>query len=288
MQNLLDENLESMASNVTVLAFRDANANGIIDASDLLVDQFVTGADGNYYFDLVPDDYIIALDSDSLGERSALNDSLSKAGIMKGYQTQWTVSKEHFQVWDYDANLDVPIDPQTGAPVPFLDGSNLPVEYHVNHINFLLDPGAPPAPEVIFQGPAIADLNGDGIFNNSDSVAQGIFVYADANRNEQFDAGEVFTSTDTNGHYSLTVPSDKTAVINVGIIAPTDWDITAPGTGFHEFFTQPGDTVSNVDFALKPPANGNGIRARRSQAPFSASSLRTVMKMAVDRPRKQG
>lgn len=262
VQNYVDPNHESMAANVTVLAFRDANGNGEIDATDQLVDQFVTGADGNYYFDLVPDDYIIALDSDSLGTLTPLDDSLSPAGILKDYQAQWVVNSEFFQVWDYDANLDVPIDPVTNAPVPLADASGNFVEYNVNHINFLLDPGAPVAPEVVFSGQVFADVNGDGLFNanvnDTDTVAPGIFVFGDTNQNNQFDSGEEFTTTDSNGNYTLVVPSTSIANINVGVTAPVGWSFTNPTSGLLSFFTEPGDALSNVDFGLQP-SSGPGV-----------------------------
>lgn len=260
VQNLVDLDHESMASNVTVLAYRDTNANGLIDPTDILVDQFVTGADGNYYFDLVPDDYIIALDDDSLGELTALDDSLTPNGFLQDYQAQWAISADYFTVWDYDANLDVPLDPITGAPRPLVDASGAEVEYHVNHINFLLDPGAPPAPEVVFNGTVVADVNGDGVLlNGTDIVAPGILVFGDENQNGQFDAGEAFTSTDANGNYSLVVPSTTIANINVGVSAPVDWQFTNPSSGILEFFTEPGDEISGVDFAIQPPASSPGV-----------------------------
>lgn len=259
IQNLIDPDHESMAANITVLAYHDVDADGIIDPTDLLVDQFVTGADGNYYFDLVPDDYIIALDTDSLGTLTPLDDSLTPTGFLQDYQAQWEVGSDYFNVWDYDANLDVPIDPLTGAPRSLIDGNGNTVEYHVRDVNFLLDPGDPAAPEVVFNGQVIADVNGDGIFNGTDTVAPGVLIFGDVNRNNQFDSGEAFTSTDANGNYSLVVPSTIIANINVGAIAPVDWDFTNPSSGILQFFTEPGDVISGVDFALQPPADGGGV-----------------------------
>ncbi len=257
--NFVDTNHESMAADITVLAFRDVNANGEIDATDQLVDQFVTGADGNYYFDLVPDNYIIAIDDDSLGTLTPLDDSLTPGGFLLDYQAQWAINTDYFQVWDYDSNLDVAIDPLTEAPIPFLDGSNNPITYDVSNINFLLDPGPPPAPEVVFNGQVIADLNGDGVFNGVDTAAPGILVFGDVNRNNLFDAGEVFTSTDLDGNYSLTVPTTETTSLQVGVLAPVDWVFSSPADGLLEFIgVGPGEIQNNVDFALIPPASGPG------------------------------
>lgn len=259
IQHLIDPDHESMAANITVLAYHDVDADGVIDPTDLLVDQFVTGADGNYYFDLVPDDYIIALDTDSLGTLTPLDDSLTPTGFLQDYQAQWEIGADYFNVWDYDANLEVPIDPLTNAPRSLVDATGNAVEYHVNHVNFLLDPGDPATPEVVFNGQVIADVNGDGIFNGTDTVAPGVLIFGDVNRNNQFDSGEAFTSTDANGNYSLVVPSTIIANINVGAIAPVDWDFTNPSSGILQFFTEPGDVISGVDFAIQPPADGGGV-----------------------------
>lgn len=259
VQNIIDPNHETMGANITVLAYHDVDADGIIDPTDVLVDQFVTGADGNYYFDLVPDDYIIALDSDTLGTLTPLDDSLTPAGFLQDYQAQWEVSSDYFNVWDYDLNLEVPIDPLTGAPRSLVDAGGSIVEYHVRDINFLLDPGPPPAPEVVFNGQVIADVNGDGVFNDVDTVAPGILVFGDVNRNSQFDAGEVFTTTDADGNYSLTVPTTVVASMQVGVLAPIDWSFSDPADGILEFIgVGPGDVRENADFALVPPADGQG------------------------------
>ncbi|HCK40641.1 MAG TPA: hypothetical protein DHW22_03305, partial [Planctomycetaceae bacterium] len=149
VRNIIDETHESMAANVTVLAHRDVNANGLLDAGvDVLVDQFVTGADGNYYFDLLPDDYIVSLDSTSLDGYVALDDSLTPAGFLQDYQAEWAISSDYFQVWDYDANLEVPLNPATDAPFAFIDGTGNAVTYGMKDINFLLDLGAPVVPQV--------------------------------------------------------------------------------------------------------------------------------------------
>ena len=52
--NTIDTSHESMAFNVTVTLRRTSD--------NVVVAQFVTGADGNYYFDVVPGDYIISIE----------------------------------------------------------------------------------------------------------------------------------------------------------------------------------------------------------------------------------
>lgn len=243
--NLIDPNHESMGANITV-SLRRASDN-------VLVDQFVTGADGNYYFDVVPGNYIVSIE-DPLG-RTALDDSLTPNGFLKDYQSEWLVTTDFFNAWDYDANLEVPINAATGAPVAFLDGTNSPVQTNVKNINFLLDPGEPEAQQVDVSGVVYADINGDGVFNSDDVALPNARVYGDVNRNGEFDAGEVFTTTDAAGQYILTVaPIVASTVINVGVIPPSSWTASNPASGFRTFFVQPGDEISGVDFYVTPPA----------------------------------
>lgn len=261
VQNIIDPDHESMASNITVFAHRDVNSNGILDGADILVDQFVTGADGNYYFDLVPDNYIFSLDESSLGDFTALDDSLTPAGFVSAYQSEWAVTTDFFNVWDYEltgGNLEAPVDPLTGAPVPFLDGSGSVVTYGMKDINFLLDPGTPPAPQVDFSGTVFADINGDGLFNGDDVAVPGVGVFGDVNRNGALDAGEILVETDANGEYLLTVPlpsfpTPYSTVMNVGVRPPANWTPSNPDLGYQPFFVERGDTFADVDFHITPP-----------------------------------
>ena len=245
--NSIDLTHESMGANVTVTVRR---------ASDnVIIDQFVTGADGNYYFDLVPDDYIISVE-DPLG-RTAIEDTLSPANVLKNFRTEWTITSDFFKVWEYDSNLRVPVD-GSGVPLSF-NGTVTP--YHVNNINFLLDPGPPALNQVQFSGSVIADLNGDGLFNGNDVNVPAVTVFADVNRNGVFDAGEQFTQTSSTGQYTLTVPTTIANVINIGIVKPANWTFTNPTTGITPIFGKPGDTFTNVNFAMQPPLGvgaGNG------------------------------
>lgn len=247
--SVVDPDQEAMAENITVTARRVSDG--------AIVDQFVTGADGNYYFDLVPDDYIISIE-DPMG-RTALDDSLTPTGFLQKYQSEWLLTEDYFQVWDYDANLNVPIDPATGAPVPWLDGNLLPVEYGAQNVNFLLDPGAPALNQVVFSGVVFADTAGDGAFNAKDVQLPNVKVFADVNRNNQFDSGEPVATTDGTGAYNLVVPTSFTTIMNVGVIPPHDWTVSNPIGGLDSFFVSPGDALANVDFAVVPTASsGNG------------------------------
>ncbi len=247
IRNVIDPTQEDFADNVTVTARRVSD--------NVVVDQFITGDDGNYYFDLVPDEYIISID-DPLG-RTAVDDSITPAGFLQEYQNEWRITSDFFKVWDYDTNLEVPVD-GTGTPGAWLDGNGQETVNGMKHINFLLDPGPPPLPQVEFSGTVFADINGDGLFNPDDVEMPQISVFADENRNGQFDAGELVVNTDINGQYILTVPSTFTTVMNVGVIPPVDWTATNPASAWQNFFVEPGDTFADVDFAIMPPGVSEG------------------------------
>ncbi len=250
--NTIDLGHESMGANITVVARR---------ASDgVIVDQFVTGADGNYYFDLVPDDYIISI-VDPLG-RTALDDSFTDTSrFLQDYKTEWTISADFFKVWQYSDDLEVEVQAD-GTPLSF---SGAAIVDGIKNLNFLLDPGPVVEPQVDFSGVVFADINGDGIFNGSDVNVPGVSVFGDVNRNGQFDAGEIVVATNINGEYALTIPlnaSLDSTVVNVGVIAPPSWSLSDPTEGFRPFFVSLGDSISlGTDFAITPPVGegpGNG------------------------------
>ncbi|MCA9234280.1 MAG: S8 family serine peptidase [Planctomycetales bacterium] len=242
--NLVDLEQEAFAANVTVIARR---------ASDgVIVDRFVTGADGNYYFDLVPDDYIISIE-DPLG-RTAEEDTTTAAGFLRHYKSEWEITSDYFKVWDRAANLEVNVD-GSGTPLAWLDGNGAEQEYHVKGINFLLDPGAPVADQADFSGVVFADTNADGVFNSDDVLMPNVSVFADTNRNGVRDAGEAVVDTDATGAYTLTVPITSASVINVTVDLPANWQITSPEEGLDTRFAVPGDAFSGVDFAIAPPLN---------------------------------
>lgn len=248
VQNEVDLTQESFGANVTVNVRR---------ASDnVLVDQFVTGADGNFYFDLVPDDYIISIE-DSLG-RLAQEDNLTPAGRLQHYKTQWTITKDYFNVWDKapGAPTETVVD-ANGVPVSWLDANGDKQAYGMKGINFLLDPGDAPVQQVTFSGVVYADSNADGAYNSNDIKMPNATVFADVNRNGIRDAGEITTSTDATGAYTLVVPTTAAAVMNVGIVAPAQWTVVSPAAKIHTRYVTPGNTFTGLDFYLKPPTVDN-------------------------------
>ena len=237
IEGVQDLSQEAFAGNVTVVARR---------ASDgVVVDRFVTGADGNYYFDLVPDDYIISIE-DPLG-RVAQDDSLSGSGVLQKYQSEWLVTADFFQNWERAANGDVLVD-GNGVPIPYAPTAGEAA--NIKGINFLLDPGDPVAQQVEFNGKAYADTNGDGIYNGVDVALPNVTIFADVNRNGVRDSGEAFVTTDAQGQYSLIVPLASAGVMSVGVVTPPQWTVTNPSTKLHTRYVEPGSEFAGLNFFI--------------------------------------
>jgi subtilisin family serine protease len=247
--NTIDLTQESFAANQTVTVRRTSD--------NAIVDQFVTGADGNFYFDLVPGDYMISVE-DPEG-RTAIEDTVTQSGLLQHYKSQWHITPEWFKAWDHaNGNAAEVVADSNGNPVPWLDGNGQQVTYGMTGINFLLDPGEIPPQQAVFTGTVYADANGDGAFNGTDVLLPGASVYGDINRNGHYDAGEVIVTTDANGQYNLTVPVTQQLVMGVGVIPPTQWTVTNPAGGVYSQFVTPGTQVGNLNFFLKPAANNAG------------------------------
>jgi subtilisin family serine protease len=262
---VLDLTQEPFAENAVVEAFRVVN--GVMESDPTA--RFLTGADGNYYFDLVPDEYIIRV-TDPLG-RQKLEDVNTLPQYQKHFQQEWRITKDWFFAPDRD---DPPIPGLPGeiffgptdndndgvttdAPLPFLDQFGQTVPMAVKNINFLLKQDALPQ-EIVVSGTVIADLNGNGQFDGDDTPAGGITVYFDANRNSNFDPGEqtVISSEDpaTRGQYTITIPAALQSTYSIGVVAPSlNWLFTNPSDGTLEVFAGPGDVLDGNNFFLDPP-----------------------------------
>ncbi|HEX6962794.1 MAG TPA: S8 family serine peptidase, partial [Lacipirellula sp.] len=185
--NIPDVNQEDFAENITVVARRVSD--------NQIVGRFVTGHDGNFYFDLVPDEYVISIE-DPEG-RPAADDSITPDGVLDHYRAEWHIGPEHFKVWQKTGGLgefETPVD-ANGVPIPWLDDNGEEQVYGIKGLNFLLDPGDAPPDQVSFSGTVYADTNGDGVLNGSDTALPNVTVYVDANQNGAFDAGETSVQT---------------------------------------------------------------------------------------------
>ena len=279
-------NQESFAANILVEARRVFN--GVAESDP--VAQFLTGADGNYYFDLnVQSDIAYAASigatfeyqitaTDPLG-RALLEDTDTPALLtsdpqytyLPHFKQQWTITPDWFYAPDRDNPLligdnpgEIFYDSATQAPVPFTDSGNIArVPMPVKNVNFLLKEDALPQ-QFDVEGTVYADINGNGKFDGDDAPAAGISVYQDVNRNGVQDSGEQTVLTDANGHYVLTIPANHIDTYAIGVIRPSvDWLFTDPGhDGIQDIYAGPGSPTQHADFFLDPPNDAfppNGV-----------------------------
>ncbi len=223
---------EPFAANITVRA-RDTAGN--------IVDQFITGADGNYYFDLAPGTYSIEI-VDPQG-RTVLQD----AGADPRYQSSWTVTIDPFDAFTRVAGRETD------------NGEFL----YYNDVDFLLAPGEAPATTVQVSGTVYADVNENGVvdggINGADTAVPGFRVYADTNNSGAFESGEPNAFTDQFGNYSFTIPG-ITALQTITIAAtapPGGWVATNPMGGKQTILRGPGEAEKNLKFLFQPPANSD-------------------------------
>ncbi|HEX2473132.1 MAG TPA: S8 family serine peptidase [Lacipirellulaceae bacterium] len=267
-------NQEPFAENILVEAYRVDPVTGAVD--DDPTARFLTGADGNYYFDLDPNfEYEIRI-TDPLN-RIILEDTETPDSAPPGleylphFKESWRITPDWFFAPDRDNPLGVTDNPgeifvgmhdangdgiSTLSPQPFIDMGD-PIPMAVKNINFLLKQDAPAASFDV-TGTVYADLNGDGIFNENDAPAPGIFVYQDVNRNGVADAAEQRVETDANGQYTLTIPATAVNSYQIGVIPPSNlWIPTDPGgDGLALVFAGPGSPTQVVNFFLDPPEGG--------------------------------
>jgi hypothetical protein len=199
-----------------------------------VVDQFITGADGNFYFDLPAGSFRITV-QDSLG-RSALADGAN-------YDDEWIVT-----INTNDALT------HTAGEMRFVPVANaFVVDKLYDQLNFLLDPGSVPADEVLFTGKVSADVDGDGTLDPEDIGVPNFTVYADLNHTGQFEIGEPSTQTNADGSYELHVPTGTPNTFSISIAPPTGWSTTAPSSKFYHEYALPGELVEGFDFLAQPP-----------------------------------
>jgi hypothetical protein len=277
LKNELDLDQEPFAKNILVEAFR--LVNGVEEADPIA--RFLTGADGNYYFDLVPGDYLIRA-SDPL-ERVILEDVNTDPQFLQHFRQEWVINEDWFFAPDRDVPVITPVpqtdpdplalpfstytlgeifyDQATDAPQKFeyisAVGGAQNVPSGIRNLNFLIKQDAP-ADQIVINGTIYADLDGNGRLNGDDTAAGGILVYQDVNRNGVRDAGEqtVVSSEDPNsrGQYTMTIFADHKDTYAIGVVAPTvGWIFTNPSDGVNEIFAGPGAVISNVNFFLDPP-----------------------------------
>ena len=244
-----DPDQEAFASNVTVEVRN-------VDNPNVIVDQFVTGADGNFYFDLAPGTYTVK------ALPPAGYTAMQDTGLVEDarYQKVWTITIDPDDSFTRTAGRGHAIDDDHDG---VQDTSSLVYEYY-NDVNFLFEAGELPSTDVDVSGFVYSDVNGNSVFDGSDTEAKNFHVYADINNSGAFEQGEPedYTSEDDidAGQYSLTV-HNVTALQNIVIVVEpltSDWLPTNPVGGKQTLLQGPGGVATNIDFGFRPPLNSEG------------------------------
>jgi subtilisin family serine protease len=251
-----DPDQESFASNITVKISHTESGE--------LVDQFVTGADGNFYFDVLPDFYTIEIE-DPAG-RTILDDPNTPAGFLDKYKTSWEITPDYFNAFDHDRlppvlsgynpaiDYDIRVDGGKN-PVPFSNpssGGTVPVD--LRGMNFLLERAASLEQATMFNGLVFLDAAGNGLFDPEDLGWAGVDIFADLNRNGQFDlAEEPAAKSLVDGTYSLSVPTSIGNVFEIIAVTPEEWTQTKPEMGSYIEYGKPGLVLNDLDFGMQPP-----------------------------------
>ncbi|MCA9137092.1 MAG: cadherin-like domain-containing protein [Planctomycetales bacterium] len=80
-------------------------------------------------------------------------------------------------------------------------------------------------------GTKFADVNGNGIFDTTESGIEGVYIYLDLDGDNRPDLGEPSAITDSNGHYSINFPGPGTYTIRE-VVEP-GYVQTFPASGEH-------------------------------------------------------
>jgi hypothetical protein len=266
---------EPYLANALVEAFSftvDGMGNDIINPQP--VAQFLTGADGNYYFDLLPGNYIIRV-TDRAGGSVATEDVNTPSQYLQHYKSEWRITQDWFYAPDRDAPVDTTgdgfedapgeifYDAVTQAPVPYIMSAGQPrIPKAVTNLNFLMEPQAISANEVVITGTVWADINGDGVTNFGDTGLPNAIVYIDVNRNGINDDG-IEATTDFDGNYIFTLPATEPEIYVVGVDMEPGWVASIAGGDQIALFLEPGEIYGDIpqevaDFFIDPPNDPNG------------------------------
>jgi subtilisin family serine protease len=264
--------MEPYAANILVEAFRyTPGASG--DPADDVVDpqpiaQFLTGHDGNYYFDLVPGNYIIRATDRNALPGTVRDDPNTPVGFRMHYQEEWRINEDWFYAPDRDVMTpegrpgEIFQPDRDEAPTAFrFDASQPRIPAAIKDLNFLLKPNdsiPTPLNQVVVNGTVYADVNGNSAVDIFDGAASNMRVFYDSIRNGVFDAGEQFVTTNADGTYSLTIAAASDIAFAIGVDLQPGWAPSAPGGALKAFFAGPGEVLNNQDFFLNPPDDPTG------------------------------
>ncbi|MQB00099.1 MAG: hypothetical protein GEU78_07360 [Actinobacteria bacterium] len=97
------------------------------------------------------------------------------------------------------------------------------------------------------EGTKIHDLDADGAENGDDAGLEGWTIFLDGNDNGELDDGEVSTTTDADGDWTISGLTPGTTY-TVCEVLPSDWHQSAPATVCYEVTPSSGETVDDLDF----------------------------------------
>ena len=188
------------------------------------------------------------------------------AGLDPRYRSVWTVRIDPTDNFTRNAGREVPQDTNRDGIQDFVDsnmnGIQDPGELAIfryeefRDVNFLLDPGTPPDPNLSVSGFVFADVNGNGVVDGTDTRASNFRVFIDLNQSGQFELGEPVDLVEVgeNGEFALSLP--VTAPTSVTIRAQSllqGWTPTVPVGGRFTVFGGPGDSFEGIQFGFRPP-----------------------------------
>ncbi|WP_145108982.1 GEVED domain-containing protein [Botrimarina mediterranea] len=244
------------------------------------VQNFYTGADGNYYFDVdatpAPPVKPLEADFDTPEEfQFALN-------VWQAVYDTWFVTYGGI-TYDYDISIggedteriitnggegyfNTPDASSHGSTVAFGSSNTYTVQMFssenrnfgetskVTNVNFLLEID-PALTNVPVSGTVFRDRNGDGTQQPGiDESAAGVTVFYDANENGTFDPEELSAVTDATGNYSFVISGLLSPEsVSIGIVdstIPAGLVAQDPVSGFQSLNVAPGQAV-DVDFTLR-------------------------------------
>lgn len=205
-----DPQQETFGANITVVAIDSEGART----------EFMTGNDGNFYFDLPDGTYTITLSDPSDLARVVDN----------------TTSKPSYTITVADGQIE--------GEVNFLLADDAPVSQTITVTGTISSD---------FNGDGIIN-SVDGF----DGPLPSRTVYYDVNRNGTFDGTDIrSTPTGADGKYTIVIPnilSDQR--IQVVADLPTNWEYSLPANGIINQFVVQGGTLT-ADFLLQPPNDGS-------------------------------
>ena len=159
---------------ITGIYFRDANANGRLDAGEQLLGRDTVYLDTNHNG---------AYDPGEPKTTTSVKGRFSFAGVAPGtYEVVRTLPAG----WrTTTATTAVVVKPKQTTSV-------------------LIGAAQADTSKAAISGIAFNDTDANGVYNNYDSLAAGKTIYLDANNNGRLDAGERATQSDDNGQFSFT------------------------------------------------------------------------------------